>query len=129
MMYAILRDDKTPGPLTSERTCSSTRLPRRGVTAPYSHAPRGEATRTAHAERGEYGAITRELHRGSSHVDPHVDVRGAAEVPDEGRAFQPPNVPDAVVAQVLVLVERQRAAFQSAFVLQAGEHLLASVGR
>ena len=40
-------------------------------------------------------------------VDPDVDVRLAAEVPDERRAFQPPVVPLAVVADVAFLVERQ----------------------
>lgn len=41
------------------------------------------------------------------HVDPYVDVRFAAEVPDEGRAFQAPNVPNAVITQVPLFVEGQ----------------------
>src|SRR5436309_3564894 len=44
-----------------------------------------------------------------SHVNPDVHVRMPAEVPDERRAFEPPIVPFAVVADVAVLVEREPA--------------------
>ena len=39
------------------------------------------------------------------HVQPGVDVRRPAEVPREGGAFQLPDVPDAVVADIAFLVD------------------------
>src|SRR5271166_4118155 len=41
------------------------------------------------------------------HVQPGVDVRGAAEVPREGGTFELPDVPDAVVADVAFFEVRQ----------------------
>ena len=38
-------------------------------------------------------------------MHPHVDMRIAAEVPDHVGTFELPNVPNAVVADVLVFVE------------------------
>src|SRR5438105_15869104 len=40
-------------------------------------------------------------------IDVGVHVRGAPEVPDEGWAFQAPDVPNLVGADVVVLVEGQ----------------------
>src|SRR5262245_35046650 len=49
--------------------------------------------------------------RGSSgfpgDVQPGVNVRRAPEIPDERRALEPPDVPDAVVADVSFLGVRQ----------------------
>src|SRR5579871_4486797 len=47
-------------------------------------------------------------------IDPDVNVRAAAEIPDERRPFQSPVVPDAVVADARVLVEGQAAVIQTA---------------
>src|SRR2546430_14904293 len=67
-----------------------------------------------------------ELHaRVVGHVHPDVDVRLAAEVPDERRPLAPPVVPDAVLADVAVLVERQAALVEAAGPLQAGHRLVA----
>src|SRR5262245_38647879 len=52
-------------------------------------------------------------------VDPDVDVRLAAEVPDKRRAFQSPVVPFAVVTDVAFLVEGQAAFIDAALLLQA----------
>ncbi len=38
---------------------------------------------------------------GVGDVDPHMHVRRAAEVPDEGRPLEPPIVPHAIVADVV----------------------------
>ena len=57
-------------------------------------------------------------------MDPNVDVRCAAKVPDEGGAFQPPDVPDPVVADVLLAVERQRAGIESTLGLEAGDYFV-----
>ncbi len=46
-------------------------------------------------------------------VHPRVDVRRAAEVPAHGWAFDLPDVPDAVVADVHVLVERHVQLFEA----------------
>ena len=53
-----------------------------------------------------------------------MDVRVAAEVPDEGRPFEPPVVPFAVVAQIVLLIESQVARFQTALTPQAVADLL-----
>src|SRR5947209_6416454 len=65
-------------------------------------------------------------HRGRvGYVDPDVNVGRAAEVPDERRSFEPPAVPDLVVAQVAFLVEGQRAPVETALGLQAGGDFIA----
>ncbi len=46
-------------------------------------------------------------------------VRSATEIPDERRAFQSPAIPDAVVADVAIAVEGQRASVEPALRLQA----------
>ncbi len=62
---------------------------------------------TRDSKCGRRDALRIRLHRRIvGDVDPDVDVRVAAEVPDERRAFQPPVVPDAVVADVAVLCRR-----------------------
>src|SRR5207244_2354771 len=43
------------------------------------------------------------------HVDPDVHVGRAAKVPRDGRAFEAPIVPHAVLPDVLILVEREAA--------------------
>src|SRR4051812_6884501 len=54
-----------------------------------------------------------------------MNVRLAAEIPDEGRAFQPPAIPHAVVADVAVLVEGERALVQAALRFEASDHFVA----
>ncbi len=39
------------------------------------------------------------------HIHPDVNVRGAAEIPNHVWTFQLPDIPDAIVADVLILVE------------------------
>src|SRR5712692_4687979 len=41
----------------------------------------------------------------AGNVDVGVHVRGAAEVPDERRAFEPPDVPDLIRADIMFLVK------------------------
>src|SRR5262249_19202626 len=57
-------------------------------------------------------------------VDPDVDVREAAVVPDERRPLQPPVVPLAVLAEVAFLVEGQVALVEAAQLAQAFEGLV-----
>ncbi len=52
-------------------------------------------------------------------VDPHVDVRCAAVVPHEGRAFDSPDVPDAIFADVVLGVVREVATFEAALGFEA----------
>ena len=54
-----------------------------------------------------------------------MDVRRAAIVPDERRAFDPPAIPDLVAADVAVAVERQAAGVQAALLCQECLGLLA----
>ena len=53
-----------------------------------------------------------------SNVDPHVDVRCTAEVPDERWPLQPPVIPDSIVAQVAFLVKCQVARVEAALRFQ-----------
>src|SRR5437588_1325011 len=65
-------------------------------------------------------------------VDVGVYVRSAAEVPDEGWPFQPPDVPDLVGADVVVLVESNVHLVEAAARLEAAHrflHILLAVGR
>ena len=48
----------------------------------------------------------------------------ATEVPHERRAFQPPDVPHAVVPQIVLLVEREVERLQAAVGLQVAHHFL-----
>ena len=47
-------------------------------------------------------------------------MRAAAEIPDERRPFKHPVVPDAVIADVTLLVEGQTALVEAALFLEAG---------
>src|SRR5579863_176424 len=51
-------------------------------------------------------------------IDVGVDVGGAAEMPDEGRAFEAPDVPDLVFANVGGFVEGQVQLVQAAAFLE-----------
>ena len=53
-----------------------------------------------------------------------MDVRGAAEVPDEVRAFEPPDVPLLVLADVVRLVEGHVELVEPAAGLEDGDGLL-----
>jgi hypothetical protein len=55
-------------------------------------------------------------------VDPDVHVRVAAEIPDKGRAFDPPVVPFTFLAQRVFLVEDQVALVEAALLLQTFQH-------
>ena len=57
-------------------------------------------------------------------VDPHVDVRCAAEMPHERRAFQSPVVPDLILADVVIGEECQVTSVQASLALQALQRLL-----
>src|SRR6187401_75949 len=48
-------------------------------------------------------------------------MRSAAEEPDEGRAFQPPTVPDFVVPEVGVGEESEGAFVEASLRLEAGQ--------
>ena len=54
-----------------------------------------------------------------------MDVGSAAVVPDKCRPFQTPVVPDAVVADIVVLVERDSAGIQTAMSSEALASLFA----
>src|SRR5438477_12160741 len=64
----------------------------------------------------------------TGNVDIGVYVRGAAEVPDEGRPFQPPDVPNLVRADVLVLVEGDVHLVEAAARLEAAHGFLHILG-
>src|SRR5262249_55267972 len=63
---------------------------------------------------------------GDVHI--RVDVGRAAEVPDEGGPFQPPDVPDFVRADVVLLVEGQVHLVHAAAGLQATHRFLDVLG-
>src|SRR5579859_347616 len=48
-------------------------------------------------------------------IDPGVHVGRAAKVPDHGRAFELPNIPNAVAADVQVFIERHGQLFNAVF--------------
>src|SRR5207248_7376948 len=52
-------------------------------------------------------------------VNPDMNVRCAAEIPDESRTFQSPVVPFAVITQIAFLIKCQAAAIETALFLQA----------
>ena len=56
------------------------------------------------------------------HIDPHVHMWGAAEIPDKRRAFESPVVPNAVVAEIALLVKSQAACVQAALDLYLKDH-------
>src|SRR5579872_53602 len=58
------------------------------------------------------------------HVDPGVDVRRAAEVPHQRWALQPPDVPRSVLAERILLVEREVDLVETAVRVDLGHHLL-----
>src|SRR5688572_20334069 len=55
----------------------------------------------------------------AGHMNPDVDVRVAAEVPDECRTLQPPVVPLACLAERVLPVHDQVALLQPALLSQA----------
>ena len=57
-----------------------------------------------------------------------MDVRSAAVVPDKSRPFQTPVVPDAIVADIVVLVERDSARIETAMSSEALAGLFAVDG-
>src|SRR6266849_2552421 len=97
-------------------------------------APRRQAanrTSLASLRLGARSTPTRLL-RLTGDVDISVHVRGAAEVPDEGRPFQSPDVPNLVRADVLVLVEGDVHLVEAAARLEAAHgflHVLGAVRR
>ena len=72
------------------------------------------------------GCLRVEFHaRVVGDVDPDVHVRGAAVVPDERRAFEPPDVPDAVFADVLLGEVGEVAGVEAALLFEALERFVA----
>ena len=48
-------------------------------------------------------------------MHPSVDVGFAAEIPDHGGTFNLPDIPDAVLADILIFVERHVQGIEAAF--------------
>src|SRR5690606_31641297 len=57
-------------------------------------------------------------------VHVRVHVRSTAEVPDEARAFDAPDIPHLVVADVAILIERQVQLIHAAGFFENGEDLI-----
>ena len=58
-------------------------------------------------------------------IHPDVDVWSAAEIPDEGRAFESPVIIYAVIAEVAFLVEREITLIEPALGAKAFHHFVA----
>ena len=57
-------------------------------------------------------------------MNPYVDMWRPAPVPDKGRSFQPPVIPDAVFPEIIAFIESEVAFIKATVFLECGNSFI-----